>query len=68
MGRTIRAFLLIPHRWTARRVRSRAFPVFLLLLWLFGYIAHVGGQSIHLVLVAAVLLFVVNLVTAKRIV
>ena len=38
----------------------------LLAFWLFGFVAHVGGAMIHLLLVAAVIMLVVNLVTGRR--
>src|SRR6185503_12712653 len=37
-------------------------------LWLLGLIAHVGGGLIHLLLVVALVVFVVNLLTGRRIV
>jgi hypothetical protein len=38
----------------------------LVLLWLFGFIANVG-PLIHLVLVVALVVLVVNLLTARRV-
>ncbi len=35
-------------------------------LWLLGLIAHVGGGLIHLLLVVALVVFVVNLLTGRR--
>jgi hypothetical protein len=35
-------------------------------LWLLGLIAHVGGGLIHLLLVVALVIFVVNLLTGRR--
>jgi hypothetical protein len=40
--------------------------VILIILWLLGFIAHVGGGLIHLILVIAVILIIVNLVTGRR--
>jgi len=37
----------------------------LLLLWLLGFIGHVGGGLIHLLLVVALVVFVVNLLTGR---
>jgi len=37
----------------------------LLLLWLIGLVAHVGGNFVHLLLVVAVVLFVVQLLTGR---
>jgi hypothetical protein len=38
----------------------------LVALWLVGLLAHVGGALIHLLLVAAVVVFIVNLLTGRR--
>ena len=38
----------------------------LVALWLVGLLAHVGGAVIHLLLVAAVVVFIVNLLTGRR--
>jgi len=40
--------------------------VILLVLWLVGLLAHVGGSLIHLLLVLAVIVLVINLVTGRR--
>jgi hypothetical protein len=41
--------------------------VILLIMWLLGFFAfHVGGGLIHLVLVIAVIVLVVNLLTGRR--
>jgi hypothetical protein len=37
----------------------------LFVLWLFGFVMHFGGGLIHLLLVIAVVLFVVNLLTGR---
>ncbi len=39
--------------------------VILVVLWLLGFILHVGGALIHLILVIAVILLVVNLLTGR---
>lgn len=36
-------------------------------LWLFGFMLHVGGGLIHLLLVIAVVMIVVNLLTGRRV-
>jgi len=36
------------------------------LLWLLGFLTHVGGGLIHLILVVAVVVFVINLLTGRR--
>lgn len=38
----------------------------LLVLWLIGLIAHIGGGLIHLLLVVALVVFVINLLTGRR--
>ena len=40
--------------------------VILLVLWLLGFISHVGGGLIHLLLVIAAIVLVVNLLTGRR--
>jgi Flp pilus assembly protein TadB len=40
--------------------------VILLVLWLVGLLAHVGGSLIHLLLVVAVVVLIINLVTGRR--
>ena len=40
--------------------------VILLILWLLGFSFHVAGSLIHLLLVIAVVVLVINLVTGRR--
>ena len=40
--------------------------VILLVLWLLGFLGHVGGGMIHLLLVIAAIVLVINLVTGRR--
>ena len=40
--------------------------VVLFVLWLLGFVLHVGGALIHLVLVVAVVLVIFNLLTKGR--
>ena len=40
--------------------------VILVVLWLLGFIVHVGGSLIHLLLVIALIVLIVNLVKGKR--
>lgn len=41
--------------------------VVLFVLWLFGFlVAHIGGGLIHLLLVIAVILIIVNLISGRR--
>jgi uncharacterized protein DUF5670 len=38
----------------------------LVVLWLLGFLTHVGGALIHLILVVALIVFVVNLLAGRR--
>ncbi len=40
--------------------------VILLVLWLLGFAIHIGGGLIHLLLVIAVIVVIVQLVTGRR--
>ena len=40
--------------------------VILLVLWLLGFIGHVGGGLIHILLVIAAIVLVINLVQGRR--
>ncbi len=40
--------------------------VILIVLWLLGFIAHVGGALIHLLLVIAVVVLIINLIQGRR--
>lgn len=40
--------------------------VILLILWLLGFGFHVGGGLIHLLLVIAVVVLVINLISGRR--
>ena len=40
--------------------------VILVVLWLLGFIVHVGGGLIHLLLVIAVVVLVIQLIQGKR--
>jgi hypothetical protein len=40
--------------------------VILLVLWLLGLIGHIGGGLIHLLLVVAAIVLVINLVSGRR--
>jgi hypothetical protein len=40
--------------------------VILFVLWLLGFLLHVGGGLIHLLLVIAVIVLIVNLLTGRR--
>ena len=40
--------------------------VVLVVLWLVGFLAHIGGGLIHLLLVVALIVLVINLLTGRR--
>jgi hypothetical protein len=40
--------------------------VIVLILWLIGFVGHVGGGFIHLLLVIAAIVLVVNIVSGRR--
>jgi hypothetical protein len=40
--------------------------VILVVLWLIGLLAHIGGGLIHLLLVIALIVFIWNLITGRR--
>lgn len=40
--------------------------VILLVLWLVGFFGHIGGGLIHILLVAAVIVLIYNLVVGRR--
>ncbi|HEY6119039.1 MAG TPA: lmo0937 family membrane protein [Pyrinomonadaceae bacterium] len=40
--------------------------VILLVLWLLGFVTHVGGSLIHILLVIAVIVLVINVVSGRR--
>lgn len=40
--------------------------VILVVLWLLGLLAHIGGGLIHLLLVVALVLFIWKMVTGRR--
>ncbi len=40
--------------------------VVLLVLWLLGFLANVGGAAIHLLLVIALVVFIAQLLTGRR--
>jgi hypothetical protein len=40
--------------------------VILIVLWLLGFITHVGGGLIHLLLVIAVVILIINLLQGRR--
>ncbi|MGH7225431.1 MAG: lmo0937 family membrane protein [Gemmataceae bacterium] len=43
-----------------------AIIVVLFVLWLIGFAVHIGGGLIHILLVIALILIIVNLLTGRR--
>ena len=43
-----------------------AIIVVLVVLWLLGFSLHVGGALIHLLLVVALIILVINLISGRR--
>jgi len=41
--------------------------VILIILWLLGFLTHVGGGLIHLILVVALIILVIQLITGRRV-
>lgn len=42
--------------------------VIVLVLWLLGFIAHIGGGLIHLLLIVAVVMLLINLLGGRKVV
>jgi len=42
--------------------------IILVILWLLGFSLHIGGGLIHTLLVVALVIFIVNLLTGRRLV
>jgi hypothetical protein len=40
--------------------------VILLILWVLGFSFHIAGSLIHLILVVAVIVLIINLITGRR--
>lgn len=40
--------------------------VIILILWLVGFLSHVGGGLVHLLLVIAAIVLIIQLVTGRR--
>jgi hypothetical protein len=43
-----------------------AIIVVLVVFWILGFALHVGGSLIHLLIVVALVLFIVNMMTGRR--
>jgi hypothetical protein len=54
--------------WALQRGESMlwAIIVVLVVLWLLGFSFHVGGALIHLLLVVALIILVINLISGRR--
>lgn len=55
----------MPGSWEVNNVLWTIFAI-LLVLWLLGWGFHVAGSLIHLLLVVALVIAVVNLLTGRR--
>ena len=66
---TSAAFTALPIRLCARLEGSHALDHrrLLIVLWLLGVVVHVGGGLIHLLLVIAVIVGLVQLFTGRRV-
>jgi hypothetical protein len=63
--RTIRVgFHLLRQRWEINMLYT--IVAIFLILWLLGFSLHIAGSLIHLLLVIAVVIFLVNLVSGRR--
>ena len=40
--------------------------VIVLVIWLIGFLAHIGGAFIHLLLIVALLILIYNLIVGRR--
>lgn len=40
--------------------------VIIIILWLLGFLTHMGGSLIHLLLVVALIVLIIQLVTGRR--
>jgi len=57
-GRSCWLEVTLPMLWTIFAI--------LLILWLLGWGFHIAGSLIHLLLVVAVIVLIINLVTGRR--
>lgn len=54
------------QKWERRKPMLWTILVILLVLWLLGAVSGVAGGLIHLLLVVALVIFVINLLTGRR--
>jgi hypothetical protein len=74
MARHAESFCLIESRLSGaitansieRNTMLWTIVVILLVLWLLGFIGHVGGGLIHLLIVIAVIIIIINLLQGRR--
>jgi hypothetical protein len=52
----------------AEKERNMLWTIFVILvvLWLLGFTLHIGGALIHILIVIAVIVLIINLVTGRR--
>ena len=61
------AFVVIEEDQRGETNMLRTVLAVLFVLWLLGVITHIGGAVVHLLLVVALVLFVVELLSGRRI-
>ena len=66
VGMTVAPYLLQDKFKKEISIMLWTILVILLVLWLIGLLSHVGGGLIHLLLVVAVVILIINLVTGRR--
>jgi len=54
------------YSWTMEGFMLWTIFVILLVLWLLGFSLHIAGSLIHLLLVVALVVLVINLVSGRR--
>jgi fatty acid desaturase len=55
-----------PAQTRGRKTMLWTIFVILLILWLLGFSLHVAGSLIHLLLVVALIVLLINLITGRR--
>jgi hypothetical protein len=58
----------VPDHWAREAIMLWTIIGVLLILWLLGFGFSIGGSLIHLLLVVALIVFVINLVSNRRVV
>jgi hypothetical protein len=61
-----RLHVTIENKSTGSKSMLWTIFVVLLVLWLLGFLGHVGGGLIHLLLVIAVVVLIINLIQGRR--